>query len=117
MKRTILIVALLALAPNFSQAAAPSCDYGGLQVILRNSADQLHPQSNPVKYIDFANDAQFVTALNKMANVGVQYGQVQTAWALSIRQACGERARNITPASVGPTQTLSGLMKLLGLTN
>ena len=93
--------------------AKVQCDYGGVQVALRNSADSLH-HSKPVRYIDFANDAPFADALKRMSDVGVSNAQVQHVWALAIQKLCGEKAAEITPDSVGPTQNLNGLLELLG---
>ena len=98
-----------------SQARAEEkCNFGGLQTVLRNAADSLH-SGNPVSYIDFADDAQFSSILKEMEAVGVSASDVQKAWAKAIREVCGEKAARITENSFGPDQTLSGLMKLLGI--
>jgi hypothetical protein len=94
--------------------ASPQCNFAGLQVVLRNGADSLHPR-NPVTYIDFANNAQFAVALSKMEAVGVPAQRVERAWVYSIKNLCGDRADRLTLKDVGPSQRLSGLMGLLGL--
>ena len=94
--------------------ASPQCDFGGLQVALRNGADALHPR-NPVRFIDFTNDAPFAVALQRMAAVGVSPRRVEIAWVNSIKNLCGSRADALNVNEVGPNQRLSGLMSLLGL--
>ncbi|MGZ3788996.1 MAG: hypothetical protein ACXVLQ_10755 [Bacteriovorax sp.] len=113
--RAILLISVVSLTSTFASVSyASKCDYGGLQDVLRNSADKLH-SGNPVRYIDFANDARFGDALARMRNVGVSESTVQSAWAVAIKELCGTKAERITKADLGQTQTLSGLMKLLGI--
>lgn len=114
--KTMLVLGTITLFSTFANAsyAKTQCDFGGIQVALRSSADQLHT-GNPVRYIDFANDARFGNALARMRAVGVSEYTVQNTWAQAIKQLCGARAERISAADMGSTQTLSGLSKLLGL--
>lgn len=95
-----------------SSKKAPACDYAGMQKILRDSANALH-SGNPVRYIDFANDAPFSVALDRMHDVGVSEIKVEAAWLKGIQASCGVQASHLTVKNVGPNQTLGTLMALL----
>lgn len=114
--KTLLVLGVITLSSTITNVsfAKAQCDAGGVQSALRSSANQLHA-GNPVRYIDFANDARFGEALSRMKAVGVPESKVKSAWAKSLKQLCGAKAERISTADLGSTQTLSGLSKLLGI--
>jgi hypothetical protein len=113
MKIAMCVFAVGSLMSSVSFASSSDCNYGGLQEALRNSADSL-AGGNPVRFIDFANDAPFSDALARMEEKGVRASTVERAWAEAINELCGS---HVGVEQVGPTQTLDRLAALVGASN
>jgi hypothetical protein len=120
MKMIILSVFALGLC---SQSFATQCDYGGLQVELRNGADDLAKAvhvsyKNTIKYTDFDNEQSFQIALDKMEAIKVSPAEVEAAWLKGIKSICESNpaAQKLTLSDVGPTQSLETLAAQLGIT-
>ncbi len=112
----VIFTSLLTIGLSSQSFADSKCDFAGLQVSLRNTANSLH-SGNPVKYIDFANNAQFGYALREMEIAGVSSVKVQNAWAKAIHKLCGNKAKVISVRNFRTTQTLTGLMHDLKITD
>jgi hypothetical protein len=110
-KNLVILMSVISFASI--SAHASDCNSGGIQEALRNSADRL-ASGNPVRFIDFANNAPFSDAFARMEAKGVSTSRVEKVWAEAINELCGS---DVTAEQVGPSQTLDGLASLLGISN